>query len=175
MSHVSHGEQLTMAKSSGSKQRLEAATEHKEKHDKVAQEFINIASLQRLVTKKTRESLKKDRPEEKLTPEARSAQLVLRADQDQGQALGSPLLTVTAETLTGLLTSHDPAYTAHSMLAAAASLLFHFHAKFFSFYDQLLALIVTLTEETKTTAVATSTRGSFRSSRRLMKDMQLST
>ena len=57
--------------------------------------------------------------------------------------------------LVGLLTAHDPAYTCHSMLAAAASLLIHFHAKFFCFYDQLIALIVTLAEETmKTAAVA---------------------
>ena len=65
---------------------------------------------------------------------------------------------MTAETSTGSLTSHDPAYTAHSMLAAAASVLLHFHAKFFSFYDQLIVLIVTLAEETKKTAVVAGGR-----------------
>ena len=57
-----------------------------------------------------------------------------------------------------LLTSHGPALTAHSLLAALATLLIHFHEKFFSFYDQLIALVVTLAEETKKTAVVAGGR-----------------
>ena len=68
------------------------------------------------------------------------------------------MLTVAAETLTGCLTSHDPAYTAHSMLAAAASLLLHFHAKFFSFYNEILNLILLLMEEIKKTDIVAGGR-----------------
>ena len=83
MSHLSHGEQLVMAQRSGSKELAEAAQEHKTKHDAVAQEFMQIASLQRIVTKLTRDSLKKDEKEkEKPSPEARRTQLVQRADAD---------------------------------------------------------------------------------------------
>ena len=73
-SHVSHGEQLTMAENSGEKVLFAAAQEHKQKHDLVAQESLNIASLQRVVTKMTRDSLKhRPEKEEKSSPEERRA------------------------------------------------------------------------------------------------------
>lgn len=158
MSHVNHGEQIIMAEKSRSKELYAAALEHKTKHDAVAQEFMILVSLQGVVTKMTRESLKVPKTEAKLAPEQRRAQLVQRADQDQGVSLGSLLHHVTAEMLVNLLTTHDPALTAGCLLTAACALLIHFHEKFFKFYDQLIALVVTLAEEVKETAVVAGCR-----------------
>ena len=49
----------------------------------------------------------------------------------------------------GCLSSHDPAYIAHTILSSAAAMLLHFHTKFFGFYDAILRLIILLSEETK--------------------------
>ena len=132
---------------------------HREVHNTVAQEFLIMSSLQRQVANATRTALKERRPEDsEKTPEARRKSLTDKADQSAGCSLTSLLGNTSVESMISSLTAHDAALTAHTILAACATLLTNFHNAFENIYTKMQGLVATLLEAVKATTVVAGGR-----------------